>query len=63
LDFTNAETPPSKGDETFVQQPGSANATYNMNRGNDTYEKPAHANETLEVINAGRHHYKWMGHL
>jgi hypothetical protein len=48
-----AGTPPSKGDETFVQQPGSANATYNVNQGNDTYEKPAHANETFDVINAG----------
>jgi hypothetical protein len=51
LDFTNAGTP-SKGDETFVLQPGSANATYNVNQGNDTYEEPAHANETFDVINA-----------
>jgi inner centromere protein len=29
-DFAEVGTPPPKGDETFVKQPGSANATYNV---------------------------------
>jgi inner centromere protein len=51
-DIASLGTPPPKGDETYVQQPGSANATYNLPSAQNS-GTPGVSDATFDVNTAG----------